>query len=135
MSVITVNETSGEYHVIIATTRWTDEIRAFKPGFIQVNEKIFTQSIIVAPEKLITNWAPQTIAELTRENLNTVIALQPAILLIGTGTILQFPGIELYGDLINQGIGVEIMDTSAACRTYNALTSENRNVVAALIIA
>ncbi len=111
------------------------QIVAFKPGYIQVNEKTYTRSIIIAPEKLITDWPPQTITELTRGSLNTIIALKPAILLIGTGTSLQFPALELYGDLINQGVGVEIMDTSAACRTYNALTSENRNVVAALIIA
>lgn len=110
------------------------QIRAFKPGIIQINEKTFTQSLIVAPDRLIENWSPQSVAELTLEALSPIIALQPDILLIGTGAKLVFLNIELYGDLINQGIGVEIMDTGAACRTYNALSSENRNVVAALII-
>lgn len=110
------------------------QIRAFKPGFIQVNQHIFTQSIIVTPTKLIEDWAPQRITELTREHLKMITDLHPAVLIIGTGEALQFPGIELYGELINEGIGVEIMDTSAACRTYNILTAENRNVAAALII-
>lgn len=110
------------------------QIRAFKPGHIQVNQTLFTHSIIVTPNKLIENWAPQHISELTHDHLKMITNLHPDILIIGTGSVLQFPAIELYGDLINEGIGVEIMDTSAACRTYNVLTSENRNVAAALII-
>lgn len=110
------------------------QIRAFKPGHIQVNQNFFTHSIIIAPNRLIEHWAPQHITELTRDHLSIITNLHPDILIIGTGEILQFPGIELYGDLIQGGIGVEIMNTSAACRTYNVLTSENRNVVAALII-
>lgn len=110
------------------------QIRAFKPGTIQVNEKVLNRSIIITPDELIENWEPQTIAELTAESLSTISALKPDILLIGTGSTLVFISLEIYGELINQGIGVEIMDTSAACRTYNALSAENRRVVAALII-
>lgn len=110
------------------------QIRAFKPGILKVNERIFTQSIIITPNKLIENWPPQTAAELSYENLSLVIELKPDILLIGTGSTQIILPIEGYGELINHGIGVEIMNTSAACRTFNALCSENRNVVAALII-
>lgn len=114
--------------------RSTYQIRAFKPGIIQINEKTFTQSLIVAPDKLIENWSPQSVTDLSLETLAPIIALQPDILLIGTGAKLVFLNIELYGDLISKGIGVEVMDTAAACRTFNALSAENRNVVAALII-
>lgn len=110
------------------------QIRAFKPGLIQVNQQTYTQSLIIAPDSLIENWLPQHISQLTLENLRVAADLHPAILIIGTGEHLQFPPIETYGELINEGIGVEIMDTHAACRTYNILTAENRNVVAALII-
>lgn len=110
------------------------QIRAFKPGRIQVNDLVLTQSIIISPSVLITDWQPQTINDLTREHLQKIIELKPTVLLIGTGALISFPPLELYGDLMNQGIGVEIMDTSAACRTYNVLTAEERNVVAALII-
>lgn len=110
------------------------QIRAYQPGLIQVNDRTFSCSIIITPEKLINTWSPQCIDELKREDLETVIALCPAILLIGTGHTLQFPDLEIYGDLINYGIGVEIMNTHAACRTYNVLTSEGRSVAAALII-
>lgn len=110
------------------------QIRAYMPGFIQINDQTFTQSLIVAPDHLIENWQPQSITELTPAAFASVIALKPDILLIGTGSALVLLSLELYGELINLGIGVEIMDTSAACRTYNALSAENRNVVAALII-
>lgn len=109
------------------------QVRAFKPGVIQINEKIFTQSMIISPRQ-VTEWMPQTIEELTSASLSVILTFHPDILLIGTGSQHVFLAVEIYGDLINQNIGVEIMDTRAACRTYNALSSENRNVVAALII-
>ncbi|MDR3491803.1 MAG: Mth938-like domain-containing protein [Gammaproteobacteria bacterium] len=110
------------------------QIRAYKPGFIQVNETTFTHSLIISATQLITDWAPQTLQELKAEHLSIIKELKPAVLLIGTGATLKFPSLDIYGELLNQGIGVEIMDTSAACRTYNALASEERNVMAALII-
>ncbi len=110
------------------------QIRAYQPGLIQVNDQTFARSIIIMPDKLINTWAPQSIDELSHEDLADVIALRPSILLIGTGHNLQFPDLKIYGDLINYGIGVEIMNTHAACRTYNVLTSEGRSVAAALII-
>lgn len=112
----------------------TYQIRAFKPGIIQVNEKTLTQSIIIAPNELIENWGPQVVSELSLEAFSPIIAMKPDVLLIGTGATLVFLPVEMYGELINQGIGVEVMDTGAACRTFNALSAENRRVVAALII-
>ena len=110
------------------------QIRAFQAGMIQVNDKKYTSSLIVTPTQLIESWAPQTFAQLTAADLQVVAQLKPDIILLGTGSTLIFPNIEMYGDLINQGIGVEIMDTRAACRTYNALSAENRDVAACLII-
>jgi uncharacterized protein len=110
------------------------QIRGFTPGALKINNDIYTHSVIVAADTLISDWEPQTITELTAAHLEAIIAMKPAILLIGTGTTLTFPEISVYGDLINHGIGVEIMNTSAACRTYNALTAENRQVVAAIFV-
>jgi uncharacterized protein len=120
---LTLDENSAKY-----------QIRAYRPGQIQINDKLSEQSIIIAPQALIEDWEPKSITELSADHLTAILTLKPAILLIGTGEKLTFPSIEIYGDLINHGIGVEIMDTRAACRTYNALTAEDRNVVAALII-
>lgn len=111
------------------------QIRAYQPGSIQVNDTTYSRSIVISPDTLIDNWKPQHISELSPSDLTIISELSPAILLIGTGSTLTFPDLEIYGDLINEGIGIEVMDTRAACRTYNALTAENRNVTAALIIS
>lgn len=114
------------------------QIRAFQPGTIKIthaaHDQTYTHSLIITPDFLITDWPPQTLGELTAGHLEKILEFKPNILLIGTGATLAFPDLSVYGELINQGIGVEIMDTSAACRTYNALTAENRIVAAALII-
>ncbi len=112
----------------------TYQIRAFQAGMIQINETIFNKSLIIAPHRLIENWPPQLISELTANDLLPLLDMKPDVILIGTGSSLIFPPTAIYAALINAGMGVEIMDTSAACRTYNALSAENRHVVAALII-
>lgn len=110
------------------------QIRAYEPGMIQINEQKLTASAIVTPNQLISDWAPQSVEELTIASFEPIIAIRPTILLIGTGAKHSFIPIALYGHLLNLGIGVEVMDTSAACRTFNALSAEDRHVVAALII-
>lgn len=110
------------------------QIRAYQPGRIKINDKFFTSSVIISADNLITDWRPQTLADLCFADFAIIQKIKPDILLIGTGSVLNFPDLEAYGELINQGIGIEIMDTGAACRTYNALTAENRSVIAALLI-
>lgn len=110
------------------------QIRSYQPGKLQINEKILIKSVIITPNQLIENWAPQTISELSSQSFDLIGTLKPDILLIGTGTEHIFLPVELYGALINQQIGVEVMSTSAACRTYNALSAEGRQVAAALLL-
>lgn len=112
----------------------TYQIRSYQPGQIKVNDTIFTQSIIISPQKLIEHWSPQDISELTADAFDIIATLKPNVLLIGTGSAMALIPLSIYGELLNQGIGVEVMNTGAACRTYNALSSENRNVVAALLL-
>jgi len=123
MSTLTLDENHSAY-----------QIRAYAPGMLQINEQKLTASVIITAKQLITDWAPQTAAELNSASFEAIIALRPAVLLIGTGTKHEFLPIDLYGHLLNHGIGVELMDTSAACRTFNALSAEDRNVAAALLI-
>ena len=99
------------------------QIRTYSPGMIKINDQIYTKSLIIAPDQLISDWSPQSIQELSSETLAVAVSLNPDILLIGTGSTLIFPSLELYGNLFNQGIGVEIMASDAACRTYHVLTS------------
>ncbi len=109
-------------------------IHAYVPGRIKVNEETFANSIIVAPDQLINPWHPLSVAELTAEDFAPIIALQPEIVLLGTGVRLSFPAQNIFAALYAKQIGVEVMDTGAACRTYNVLMSEGRRAVAALLI-
>lgn len=110
------------------------QIRAYQPGWIQINEERYTASLIISANELMTDWQPQSVEELTTSALDRVMTLKPDILIIGTGSKHVLLPVSLYGHLINHGIGVEVMETGAACRTYNALTAENRRVVAALLL-
>lgn len=109
-------------------------IKSYTPGQIIIQEMIYTQSIIITPMQILPNFYPQSFEALTAEHLLAMLALNPTILIIGTGVTMHYLAPEYYGELLNRGIGVEFMSTSAACRTYNALASENRNVAAALVI-
>ena len=109
-------------------------IRAYEPGRIMVGLNTFTKSFIVTPDALIDDWESQTIDAMQAEHLTVFHAMQPEILLLGTGASQTFPEPRLLADLMNRRIPVEVMDTAAACRTYNILFSEDRAVAAALMM-
>jgi uncharacterized protein len=93
-----------------------------------------TTSFIMTPSQLIRNWPPQSVDEICADHLEVITELKPEVLLIGTGDTLTFPDVKLTYQLMEQGIGVEVMDTAAACRTYNVLMHESRRVVLALVV-
>lgn len=103
-------------------------------GYVVVNKTRYEQSLIVLPDRLIENWDAKTFEQLTAEHFEFVLSLQPEMVLFGTGATLRFPHPTLTRTLIESHIGVEVMDTAAACRTYNILTAEGRRVAAALLI-
>lgn len=90
-------------------------------------------SFVVSPRHLLRDWAPSTIDELQAAHLEIIIELQPELVILGTGLHLTFPDQRILAGLHQQRIGVEIMDTAAACRTYNILMAEGRFVVAGLL--
>jgi len=112
----------------------THVIRSYEPGRIIVNEQTYTQSLIISSDQLIENWAPTHINELCVEHWTEVLALEPELVIVGTGSQQQFPPHALFQPLIEKQIGFEIMDTAAACRTFTVLMAEDRNAVAALIL-
>ncbi len=114
---------SGQFH-----------IRGCKPHEVLINDKTYTNSLIVSAQTLIENWRPQTLNDLGIIDWAAVIALQPKVVLLGTGIKLQFPPTEILAPLIQHNIGYEIMDTAAACRTFTVLMAEDRQVVAALLL-
>ena len=122
-------------------------IRAYQPGEITitlpppensetarpVGISTLSSSFIISPRHLIQDWPPISIEALLPEHLLPLIELQPEVVIIGTGQKLQFPESKVLAQFHNQQLGVEIMDTAAACRTYNILMMEGRFVVAGLI--
>ncbi len=100
----------------------------------KIRELTLSASVILAPGKLIENWPPRSFAELQQQHLRELAQLQPELVLLGTGSRIQFPHSEWMGDFLRAGIGFEVMDTAAACRTYNILTGEGRQPVAALLL-
>src|SRR5689334_3658133 len=101
--------------------RATQVIRAYAPGRINVSDTLLTKSFIVAADRLIEDWPPQRFEDLTAEHLKAALALEPEILIIGTGKEQHFLSGELMASLSKVGMGLEVMDTAAACRTYNVL--------------
>lgn len=111
----------------------TNLVRSYGAGQIRIGEKTYDTSLIVNAGTILAPWRPSSAAELTSVDLEPLLGLGPEVVLLGTGARQQFPDTQVLRLLYEQGIGVEIMDTSAACRTYNVLVTEGRNVAAALI--
>lgn len=109
-------------------------IRGYEPGRIRVNDQTYEHSLIVSQRQLITDWPPQSLTQFQPEHWHTVIALKPEIVLFGVGSAFKMPHPSLLAPLYEHRIAVESMDTGAACRTYMALLSEGRRVLAALLI-
>jgi uncharacterized protein len=105
-----------------------------EPNATTPPREILTSSFIMTPQRLIKNWPPRSVQQLTTSHFEELFELEPEVLLLGTGKFLVFPPLELTTPLMTKGVGVEVMDTAAACRTYNILVSEGRNVAGAFIL-
>ncbi|HEY7638358.1 MAG TPA: Mth938-like domain-containing protein, partial [Steroidobacteraceae bacterium] len=91
-------------------------------------------SCLISAERLVEDWRPQTLDELTEADFQAVFELQPEIVVLGSGPRQRFPEPRLLAAILARGVGCEVMDTGAACRTYNVLVSEARRAVAALFL-
>jgi uncharacterized protein len=109
-------------------------VRAYSSAEILVGERTLRSSVIVAARELITDWPPRTVVELTEQHFAPLVALNCEIALLGTGRRQEFPPMAILAALARAGVGLEVMDTAAACRTYNVLLQEGRRVAAALML-
>lgn len=109
-------------------------IRAYSQNAITVNNREYQSSLLLANHTLQPDWPVQHIEQITPQHWQQILELQPQVIIIGTGDRIQFPHPSTYATVIEQGIGVEFMDSMAACRTYNILLSEDRSVVAGIIL-
>ena len=106
---------------------WTSETMV-------INQKSYHQSLIVSPQILITDWPVSSLEQLDTEHVTTILSAKPDIVILGCGNNHPNQRASLLKYFHSSQTGVEMMSTAAACRTYNILAAENRNVVAALII-
>lgn len=108
-------------------------IQSYRPKVaIIINRLAYSHSVLIS-SKHLSKWLPTSVEELTEEHIEQICQLKCAVVLIGTGEKLKFPQQSLLIPLMKAGIGFEIMDTSAACRTFEVLAAEGRSVAAALI--
>ncbi|MDZ7736102.1 MAG: Mth938-like domain-containing protein [Gammaproteobacteria bacterium] len=101
-------------------------IASYSAGSVVIGERHYNTSLIVSPERIVDDWGPEDFTDLAAHHLETVVSLQPEIVVIGTGRALHFPAADVLEPLLKREIGYEIMDTGAACRCYNILTTEGR---------
>jgi len=92
------------------------------------------EHVVVTPERLVTGWMTGDIDDLRAEHLEALCEMDMELLILGTGPRQVFPHPRHLAPLLQRGIGVEVMDTAAACRTYNFLLSDGRRAVAALLL-
>ncbi|PZP36509.1 MAG: hypothetical protein DI603_00640 [Roseateles depolymerans] len=101
---------------------------------VWVNGQLHARSVLVPWQGVVTPWTPSRFEELQAAHFEAIRALQPELVIFGSGSRLRFPRPELWRALPEARVGFEVMDLAAACRTYNVLASEGRNVLAALLI-
>jgi len=118
-------------HLAAATTE--NRFTGYGRGYVMVNNTRYEKNIIVLPERLIA-WGVAAFDALGAPEFEFLANLAPEIVLLGTGSSLRFPHPSLSQSLAAAGIGLEVMDTPAACRTYNILMAEGRKVAAALLL-
>jgi uncharacterized protein len=108
-------------------------IRSVSEAGIRVVDETVEGSLILSATEMVTDWEVSKLEQLNEQRLEPVFALQPEVVLLGTGSTQVFPEPELMMCFHRRGVGIEVMATAAACRTFNVLVSERRNVVAALL--
>jgi len=108
-------------------------ITGYGEGWVEINTIRYEKSLVVMPERVIPEW-PEKFEDLAAGDFQKLAKLKPEVVLLGTGRTIRFVHPRMTEALTEIGVAVECMDTAAACRTYNILMSEGRQVTAALLI-
>jgi uncharacterized protein len=116
------------------TLSGVNAVQRHQAGQIVIHGVSFERSVLVPWQGEIQSWEPTTFEALLAQHFEQVAALRPELVIFGSGQRLRFPQPALLRPLIEQGVGVESMDSAAACRTYNVLVGEGRRAVLALLL-
>jgi uncharacterized protein len=109
-------------------------LRGISEDGVLVNDQTLSRSFILAPQELIEEWRVQSAESFAPNDLNPIFALNPSVILIGTGVTQIFPAPAVMAAALTRGIGIEIMNNAAAARTFNVLAAEGRKVVAGFVV-
>lgn len=121
--IVQEDQDSGQY-----------QIKSYKPGEITVNETVYTQSLVLNANTLISNWGPRNLEEIQDSSWDPILQLKPDFVIFGTGAkFLRVPA-SVFAPLYKNNIAVEVMDSAAACRTGIVMMNENRNVVIVILV-
>jgi uncharacterized protein len=116
------------------STSGINVIRAYGNGELRVNENVYRGAVILSATTVIADANIHNLDDLIALGLARTPALEPELVLLGTGARQIFPAASYGAQFLRAGIGFEVMDTSAACRTFNVLVSEQRRVAAPLLV-
>ena len=119
----------------LAQTEGWNTFTAYGEDYVSVNAVRHQDNLIVLPYQLIEKWTPASFSTLSSADFDFLATLDAEIILLGTGKLLRFPSPELMQSLMQARKGIEVMDTQAACRTFNVLAGEKRKVAAALLFS
>jgi uncharacterized protein len=108
-------------------------IRSYSIHELRVGEHVFRRSVILTPDTILPDWRPARVEDLQPIDFDALFATKPQLVLLGTGERQQFPPAGIRAAFARAGVGLETMDLGAACRTFNVLIQEERNVSAALL--
>lgn len=137
---ILANPNSATVKLHLDPITGSNAISGYGAGFIALNGQKINHPVIVMPGKIFNPWpleslsTPPSVALLRIENFAPLLDLKPELVLFGSGATFRFPHRDILAAFAEARIGFEIMDTPAACRTYNVLMSEGRDIAAALLI-
>lgn len=117
-----------------SNTKQYQTVTGYFPGGVEINAQPFDYSLMMLPEVAPRAWPVASFEQLTVEHFEQLLAEQPDVVILGTGARQRFVHPRLAAPLTSRHIGVDCMDTNAACRTYNILMGEGRKVLLALLI-
>lgn len=109
-------------------------IRAYATGEVRVSDQTLHSNCLITPDQIVADWSAQSVDTLTSADLQPIFAFRPELVILGTGERQQFPAQAIRAAFLSREIGFEVMDLGAACRTFNIVLSEDRRVVAALLL-
>lgn len=112
----------------------SNKIISYSDDSFSLKDKVIKSNLLISKDHLIEDWSVKSYQDLALQHMDQIIEWQPEVILVGAGNESGFQNYELLSYITSKNIGLEIMNMGAACRSYNLLIDEGRNVVACLFL-